>query len=458
MKQNLNLNIQLTQRQELRLSQELIQSIELLQLNQMELKTFINEELLKNPTLEIEYKDQAQSIEEAVDGSQDQDEYLKELQKYGYSENSTVQYDAENEYDFLDYTSAEVSLDEILLEQLKIEFLEEKQYKIGKYLISQLDKDGFLTISIDSISKDLQEEKEIILTVLEIIQSFEPLGIGARNLEECLLIQAKKYDDELLNCIIKNSLEDIGTNRLNKIAKDCKMSMDEVLERIEIIKTFNPRPAVSFYQGEITSFIVPEARIERIDDDYQITMLNDDLPNLFISDDYINLYKEGPSETKEYLKKNISAAQWIIDSIKQRQETIRSIIEEIVKNQKDFFANGPRFLRPMSQKEMATLIDVHESTVSRAISDKYIETPQGILELSYFFSQSIKNSNGEEMSSIAIQTILQEIINKENKSSPLSDEGIRLELEDRGIKISRRTVAKYRDELEIPNSLGRKEF
>lgn len=458
MKQNLNLNIQLTQRQELRLSQELIQSIELLQLNQMELRSFIQEELTKNPTLEIEYKDSSESLEEALDESQDQDEYLQELESYGYSNRSTVQYQSEEEYSFLDYATVETSLDEILLEQLKTEDLEDIQDDIGEYLISLLDKNGFLSRTLEEITEDIPLPAEELLEVLEIIQTFEPSGIGARNLEECLLIQAKEYQDPLLNDMIENHLEDIGANRLNKIAKDCKISMDEVVKKVEIIKSFNPKPAASYYQGEITSFIVPEARVEKVEEEYQITMLNDDLPSLFISEDYINMYKESSDETKGYLNKNISAAQWIIDSIRQRQETIKKIIEEIVKNQKKFFEEGPKRLRPMSQKEMADLVDVHESTVSRAISDKYIETPQGVLELSFFFGQTIAKSNGEEFSSTAIKSFLQEIVDQEDKSSPLSDEALRVELKAHGIKISRRTVAKYRDELEIPNSLGRKEF
>lgn len=454
------MNIELKQKQNLQLNQQLVQSIQMLQLNKLELLDYIDKQVLENPVLEIEYTDQHESLERDREDFIDHKEYMRKIENHGYEDYSVHHNDRSEDYAYLNFAYEDKNLYMDLNEQLFTRRLSKKEYQIGEMIIENIDHRGFFIESLQFIANQTSSSISFVEDVLKIIQSFDPIGIGARDVTECLLIQAKDRDDPLLMKIITEHLDDIASNQLNRIKEKLKVPMDLILKKIEIIKSLNPKPGASYFQGETTKYIIPDARIEKHYERYKVTMLNDFIPNLYISPQYLQLVKNdgGDKETKYYVNRKMSSAQWLINSIAQRQETIHKILDEIVKTQFEFFEKGVKYLKPLRQKDMADMINVHESTISRATTNKYVETPQGIFELKYFFSSAINTDFGEEISAKAIKANIQDIVTQENKKKPLSDEKIRLELEELGYIISRRTVAKYRTELNIPASSKRKEF
>lgn len=458
----LGYNLALEQVQKLIMTPELRQAIQLLQFNSQELNEYLKERIEENPMLdpvndELEYEniDNYSSEKDEIDWK----EYIGKYDDVGYmpqKDKNAKEYNYEN---FIGYS---LSLRENLLFQLNVSVVNEEDLRIGEIIIENIDKNGYLISDINQIAMDLNVEVQKVENVLSIIQTFDPVGIGSRNLEECLLIQINNDKSRNPNAdkIIKKYLKDLANNRLSKIAKELNIELKEVQEIYDYIKTLEPKPGRCFSDNsDNVKYIIPDATIEFVDGEY-IILLNDvTAPRLNINKFYREmLRKENESEATEFLNEKLNSALWIIRSIEQRRMTIYNVVKSILKFQMNFFEIGEKGLKPLTLKEVAEDINMHESTVSRATNGKYVQTPRGLYELKYFFCSGISTNQGEDISSTSIKAIIKEIIEGEDPSKPYSDQKISNILKRRGINISRRTVAKYRDELKISSSSVRKRY
>ncbi len=457
----LGYDLTLEQVQKLVMTPELRQAIELLQFTSLELNEYLEQQIEENPLLELN------SIPEDHENI---DDYAKEKDEIDWkefidkSENTSYRPERNRnikEYNYENFITYSPSLKDNLLFQLNVLDISNKDKKIGEILIEYIDENGYLITTTEQISSYLEIDINRVEKVLSLIQKFEPLGVGARDLRECLLIQIKRDKDKNPNVekVIENHLEDIARNRLSKISRELDIDIIEIQNICDYIKTLEPKPGRAFSgSGDQVKYIVPDATIEYIDGEY-IILLNDITgPRININSFYkdMMIQNKDPNAT-EYLTGKLNSAMWIIRSIEQRRMTIYKVIESILKFQKDFFEMGEKGLKPLTLKEIAEDIDMHESTVSRATNGKYVQTPRGIFELKFFFSSGLTTNQGD-MSSTSIKSMLKDIVENENPKAPLSDQKIADILKNKGISISRRTVAKYRDELEIPASNLRKRY
>lgn len=287
------------------------------------------------------------------------------------------------------------------------------------------------------------------------------MGVGARSLKECLKIQAEKRGilDKNLQDIIEKYLEDIAENRYNKIAKDLNITIQEAQAYGDRVKAFEPKPSRGFYTGDETEYVIPDAYIKQIEDELYIIMNDNFIPKLSINNLYKNILNDSQDDdAKKYVKEKINGATFLIKSIDMRRNTIYKVIEQIVNIQRDYFLNKDSYLKPMTLKDISERINMHESTISRAIKEKYINTDRGIIKIKDLFTTSVSNNNEEDLSTVKIKSYIKDIIDKEDKSKPISDQDICNILKNEGMGISRRTVAKYRDELGIKSSSKRKRF
>ena len=453
----LGYSLNLEQSQKLIMTPQLRQAIELLQFNSIELNEYLAKELENNPVLEIENTNSELETPMENDSKDiDIQEYLEKYDDISYKQE--IDRNVE-EYNYESFVSDEPDLSEYLISQLLLLDIDHRQYEICVFLIQNIDSNGYIRQDLNEIASYLNLDIEIIEDCLSIIQKFEPIGIGARDLKECLLLQIKDRDDEILNRLIEDHLEDIANNRTSKIAKDLNLECKDIQTYCDIIKSLNPKPGSSFSEkDEPTNYIIPDAVVEKIGDEFIISVNDYTGPRLNISSFYKNLIKGNSDEkTLDYLQKKFNSALWIISSIEQRRQTIYNVVESILKFQMDFFEKGEKHLNPLTLKEVAEDIDMHESTVSRSTNGKYVQTPQGVFELKYFFATKLSSFDGYT-SSTTVKSTIKEIVDKEDRKKPYSDQKISEILASRGTKVSRRTVAKYRDELEIPSSKLRKRF
>lgn len=463
----LSYNLTLEQSQKLIMTPELRQAIQLLQYNSLELNEYINKEIEENPLLELDNTntDVASVDTEDIpkDKTKEQEidwkEYLEKYDDYSYR----PQVDRnQKEYTYESFTSYDLTLREQLISQLTLVSLNANEFKIGEYIIQSLDENGYLSSTLEDISIQIKASVSEIENVLNVVQTFEPSGVGARNLIECLLIQinAQNIKNHLIKVIINEHLDDLAHNRLSKIAKEENVNLLEVQRACDFIRTLEPKPGRSFDGNyEDIKYILPDATIKFIDGEYIIQVNDVTGPKLNINNFYKNLIKDGSDkETTEYLSDKLNSAMWIIRSIEQRRQTIYKVVESILKFQLDFFKEGDKSLVPLTLKDVATDIDMHESTISRATNSKYVQTPRGLFELKYFFSTGLVSSSGEDISATSIKSMLKDIIESEDIKKPYSDQKIADILKNKGNSISRRTVAKYRDELEIPSSTMRRRY
>lgn len=453
---NIGYNLNLKQKQKLSMTPQLQQAIKILQFNSLELNDYINKQIEENPLLEME------SIEEDREEEIDWKEYIKKHDDIG----SKPQISKNNEKaTFESFVSYSQSLTEYLIEQLGILHLDKELKFISTYLIESLDNNGYLHITLSEVSSLLKVDIEATKTALEVVQSLEPLGIGATDLRDCLLLQVKDIElKKEVKAIIQDHLEDLALNKLTKISKDLNLDILKVQQAIDYIKTLEPKPGRSFSDDSIqrVNYITPDANIEIIDGEYKVIINESSSPRLNINSFYKNLIakesdNKADNEATTFLTENLNSATWIIRSIEQRKNTLKKVIESIMKFQMDFLVDGPRSLKPLTLKMIADNIDMHESTISRSTNDKYVKTPRGIFELKYFFTTGLNSSKGE-ISSTSIKSMIGEIIETEDLTKPYSDQKISDLLKQKGTIISRRTVAKYRDELQIPSSTLRKRF
>lgn len=454
---NMNFGLNLTQEQKLIMTQEMQLSVKLLQMSSFELQEYIEKEIQENPVLD----EKAISTDSGEKKELDYKELVKyfEFDNYGYHGYEKSDEDEVSPFNFI---SEKKSLKEYLKEQIRD--LNEKDYikSICLYLIENIDERGYLAIEYKEISEELKISQILTEYCVKIIQSLEPSGIGARNLNECLKIQLDKkgIDDENISRIIDEHLELLAENKYNNIAKLLQIDVKIAQEYGDIIKSLQPKPSRGFFTGEEVKYIAPDAYIKKIDNEYFIIM-NDNLsPRLTINEIYKEIIKnEDDKNAVDYVKEKMNSAMFLIKSIQHRKSTIYRVLEKILEKQRDYFDFGDEYLKPMTLKEIAEELEMHESTISRAIRDKYIYTNKGTIKIKDLFTTAISSSsNGEDISVKIIKKAIKELIDKEDKEKPLSDQVICDLLNKEGMNISRRTVAKYREELGIKSSKGRKRF
>lgn len=467
--------LSLSQTQKLIMTPELRQAIQILQFNNVELMEYLNNQLEANPFLEVLDKKRESSTRDDNDkvdtysessSKKEEIDWKEVIEKY--DDISYKSYANTNDYDdsrqsFESYVSKKISLKEHLMLQLGMSVRTDKERKIGEFLIESLDQKGYLSSSIQDISMQINENTIDIEKSLHLIQGFDPVGVGARNLSECLMIQLKEkgIQDRNAYIIVERYLDDIASNKMQKISKELHIPVQRVQSICDIIKMLEPKPARGFIvDSDNIRYIVPDVTIEKIDDEYIILVNDSNFPVLSISSYYKRMADDiNDKEANKFLTDKLNSSMWLIRSIEQRRATLYKVVESILKFQRDFFDYGNGQLKPLVLKDVAEDISVHESTVSRATNGKYVQTPRGLFELKYFFTSSVSDDNGGEgVSSTSVKSKIKELIDGENPQKPLSDQKIADILESKGINISRRTVAKYRDEMMISASSIRRRF
>jgi RNA polymerase sigma-54 factor len=471
----------------MKLAPQMIQSIEILQLPMLALIEHIQQELEQNPVLEevVDPKKEDQTTEHEEDdvsaGNESDNSNAEsdaELDKLGeiaedwrdyYSQTnvrrSSYVEEQDKKHDALENTASKsISMEEYLMGQLHLADVPDSLRPACEQIIFNLDSNGYLSTPLEELIKitELPLTIKQVKDALKIVQALEPPGIGARDLKECLLLQLDKRDPdyEITRELIANYLDDIQAKRYLQIAKKFAIDIDTVKKLIAFIRTLNPNP-ISIFSEEHVPYIIPEVKVESIDDKYEVILLeNNNFPQLHISSFYRKIISEKNSDpsTKQYIKKKIESARWLIDAIEQRRNTLYKVAVKIVEMQKKFLDEGIFHLRTLKMQEVADDVGIHVSTVSRAIAHKYMQTPQGIFEMKFFFTGGFKSTDGTMESWEAIRQKLSDIIAKEDKSTPLSDEEIAETLKTSGVDIARRTVTKYRKNMKIPSSRQRKEF
>lgn len=455
----LDFGLQMVQEQKLIMTQELQLSVKILQLTSYELYEYIEEQLIENPMLEYEEKtvdeNEEKIIEEKIkDENLEYDLIDHMIENSVFDEDSY--YNGEEEVSPFNFVSKEISLWDFLKEQLNLTPISKSARRIGEYIIDNINENGYLLVDINDICVKNGCDEIEAENAVELIQTFEPAGICARNINECLILQlrSKGICDNILENIINKSLTDVGENRIAKVAKDNGITEKSANEYIRIIKKLDPKPGIRFC-SETTRYIVPDVFIEKIDGKYIVSVNEDGIPQLKVNKTYKTLLNDRNSLEYKFVKDRLQSAMWIIKSIEQRLQTIKKVVEAIVTYQMDFFEKDTD-LRPLTLKQIASDIEMHESTVSRAVNGKYAQTPKGVFELKNFFMRGVQNKTGEDIPTLKIKNRIREIISKENLKKPYSDAQISEMLDVECMNISRRTVAKYREELNIPSSSKRK--
>lgn len=468
----LGYDLTIEQTQKLTMTPELIQAIQILQFNTQELDSFVQDELMQNPVLEYDSMEGKKDIEvsktEAMDKkeAEESDFDLREkIKEAEYDDISYKQWEYSKDNDqtsFEQFVSKEETLEDSLLLQLTFSKLKGQQLKIGRYLVEAIDDNGYLTADLDKVAKCFQVDRSVIEKVLDVIQTFEPVGVGARCLKECLIIQlaAKGLLEDSIEYIILHHLEDLGENKLNKVAKATGLTVPQVQMIADLIRTLEPKPGRQFSSGENVRYVVPDVTVEKIDGEYHVITNDGALPRLMVSPYYVSLAKQAPNdeELSKYLTDKYNSALWLIRSIEQRKQTIYQVAQAVVDYQKEFLDKGTKYMKTLTLKQVAEALDIHESTVSRSINGKYMQTPRGVFEIKYFFSSGITGNDGEGMSSNSIKSFIKEIIDGEDPKKPYSDQEMVEILGKKGIEISRRTVAKYRESMNILSSSKRRRY
>ena len=471
-------------RQHLKLTQQLVltpqlqQAIKLLQLNRIELEQVIQQEVEQNPVLEqeiIEPKtvslDEAGASFEAENGlnlaseSPLGPEAVKDFDWEAYFQDTGSSYPsfAFEQKEALDYERRLTRTEDLvshLLWQLYLSDLPEEDRKIGEYIIGNLDERGFLTVLPGEIAADLGVDEERVLRVLKRIQFFDPVGVAARDLKECLLIQLEHLGlkDSLAAKIVKDHLHLLERNNIAQLAKVLKVSPEEVEAAIEVIRGLEPRPARNFSDTE-PQYIEPDVTVFKEGGEWVVRLIDEGYSRLRISPYYRKLLQDEstPLSVKQYIKKKLQAATWFIKSLEQRNRTLLKVSESIMRFQRDFLEKGITALKPLVLRDVALDVQLHESTVSRVTTGKYIDTPHGIFELKFFFSSGYRSSTGDEIAAESVKQYIKEIIASEDPKKPYSDQKIADLLKEKyNIKIARRTVAKYRDQMGILPASRRK--
>ena len=496
MKQGLQLKFS----QQLTMTPQLQQAIKLLQLSTLELSQEITEQLYSNPLLEEITEDQdaenqlkktnsektltetsnltAEELEEPLKNTEplsqetDQNDWDSDFDNYSVQTQDIARINNNDgnirgEINLEQVHQVTQSLKDHLLWQLNLTNLNARDLSIAEMLTYSLDDNGLLTQNLSEIFEDLDENnneyESEILTVLTRLQQFDPPGVYARDLKECLLIQLNQLSQDTpflkqAKILVLQFLEDIGKLNTDKLLKKTQLSLDELRGAISLVRSMNPYPG-EFLQENDTEYITPDAYVIKTSDKWRAIINDDHNPRLRINETYKNLIRQSDnSKENQYLKDSLTEAKWFIKSLESRNETLLKVVNCIIELQEDFFEHGPVSMKPMILSDISEKLDLHESTISRVTTSKYLATPRGIYELKYFFSSHVATATGGECSSTAVSAILKELINAEVPHKPLSDNKLTELLKEQGINIARRTVAKYREGLGIPSSSDRKRF
>ena len=461
----LGFDLTIEQSQKLVMTPELIQAIQILQFNTQELDAFVQEQLLVNPVLEQDQSEPANPEAETSEKEREKLDWKEFIRNGSYDDISYRGYrdkDEERPDSFERYVTNEVTLPEHLMFQYQFATVDKGCRRVGKYIIESLDENGYMTSSVEEISRATGVREEKVGEALDIIHGFDPAGVGARDLSECLQLQlaARKELTPQMEEIITHHLEDIANNRLSAVARDTGMTVLQVQEAADVIRTLEPKPGRQFASQMETKYVIPDVIVEKIDNEYVVIINESSTPHLTISYYYKGLLgkAEKDQQLADYLSERVSSANWLIKSIEQRKQTIYNVVSAVVKYQKDFFDLGSKHLRTLTLKDIAEELGIHESTVSRSISGKYLQCPRGVYEIKYFFSAGVSDQVGEGVSSNSIKEFIKEIVEGEDRHKPYSDQAMVSILKGKGFNISRRTVAKYRDELGILSSSKRKRY
>ena len=463
------------QRQTMLLAPQLRQSLELLQVPMMELRSLVQQELERNPTLEEKPEDNQQveiEPDEATQAKADEAEFQDEFKKLSEMDDEWREYfrqtqaarpfssdDAAKREFLMNSLTRPESLQEHLLHQLHLSGLPEHEQKIGDMIVGSINDDGFLTTPPEELAEAGGYTAEEIEHVLATIREFDPIGVAARDLADCLLLQLARLGkaDSLAATIVRSHLTELGGKKFDAIARALHVTSEAIHEAGRLIATLEPKPGRRFNSEEPT-YVSPEVMIQKVRDEYVVMMDHEHLPHLSISKHYRQLMEDPATsrEVKSYIREKVRAGAFLIKSIQQRQSTISRIATEIVRVQHDFFEHGVSGLKPLVMAHIAGIIGVHETTVSRAISGKYMLTPRGLFEMKYFFTPGYQTADGQNVSNKVIKDAIAQMIAAEDSAHPLSDQVIVAMLKEKGMTVARRTIAKYRDELKILPSHLRK--
>ncbi|HYA13992.1 MAG TPA: RNA polymerase factor sigma-54 [Syntrophales bacterium] len=482
LKQNLKLTQQLV------MTPQLQQAIKLLQLSRLEMTELISQEMEENPLLEEVVSEEYPENEALPEGDIVEIADREETKTIERTEEITGEGDGKEEFDWNSYLEdygptgvrydrkddeapswdnmlmVKPSLTDHLMWQLKLSRFTDTEMKVGEQIIGNLDSNGYLAASTEEIAVQEGVDEGFVEGVLKKIQEFDPPGIAARDIKECLLIQAKILGvlTPLIEMLIKEHLKDLETKNYTNISKKLKVPLAEILQAVVVISSMDPKPG-SVYSEERVETITPDVYVFKAGDEYKIILNDDGLPKLRISNFYkeimgdIGMYPDAEN-SKKYIRERMQSATWLIKSIQQRQRTIYKVTESIVKLQRDFFDKGINYLRPLVLRDIADDVEMHESTISRVVTNKYMHTPRGIYELKYFFSSRIQKTSGDAVASKSVKEEIKKIVSAEDPKKPYSDSDIVDLLKRSGISIARRTVAKYREMMGVLPSSRRKKY
>ena len=349
-----------------------------------------------------------------------------------------------------------------MMSQLRLITDDEQDLEIGEYIVGSLDDSGYLTCPLKEVADTFGVTEERAEAVLKIIQTFEPPGVGARNLKECLLIQLAARDllDTIAARIVESHFEEFKQKKYLDITKKLKISLKEIQEQAKVIGTLNPKPGLDII-AEDPKYVIPDLIVERVGEKYVVFLNDRNIPRLRISQSYRNELQRNPhisNETKDFIQGRLKNAKWLIQTIEQRRRTMIKVMESIVEEQRAFFDHGAAHMRPLTLQHVASKISMHESTVSRVTTNKYVQTPRGVYELKFFFGSALGTQNGDEVSAKSAKIRIREIIEGEDDKKPLSDQKIADILKNDGLIIARRTVAKYREQLGVLPARHRKQY
>jgi RNA polymerase sigma-54 factor len=461
--------------QKLILTPSLQQAIKLLPMSTLELKDLLNNEMVENPMLEEQPLEEQQAAETQTTEEKPAEDKPEPQRGDNWD-------DADYQYFFGEYlddgyrprTPSEVkelppientlsstsSLSDHLSWQLSLQTEDDLIREIGEAVIGNLDDDGYLVASIDEMAGMGPWPVEDVERVLKMVQGFDPIGVAARDLQESLLLQLRHLglENTPAEKIVTEHLRALQNHQIPEISRKLGLSIDDLKEHIEIIRHLDPKPGSRFNPSQ-SQYVTPDVYVEKIDDEYVVWLNEDGLPQMRISPTYRRLLDKGTEhgeETRAYVRDKFNAARWLIKSVQQRQNTIYKVARSIVNFQREFLDHGIEHLRPLVLRDVANDIGMHESTVSRVVTNKYMHTPQGVFEMKFFFHSGISSSYGESVSSVTIKQRIKKIIESEDQRKPLSDSKIVSILQREGLVLARRTIAKYREELKIPTSNQRK--
>jgi RNA polymerase sigma-54 factor len=453
----------------------------MLQLPILELRSLIQQELEKNPTLE-ERPSNGERIEvEPGDGGKADNEKDTEMdfkedfetlaklddewRSYFFQDLAGGPYtheDAEKRQFLLDSLPHRESLQEHLIAQLNLAGLSENDRQIGELIVGSINDDGYLTMDIAELSRTAALDHDHVTDVLAIIQEFDPTGVGAHDLRECLMLQLHRLgreEDSLEYQIVDRYLEKLAGRKFHDIARALKVSHDEIKHAVDFVSSLDPKPGHAF-SADVATYVYPEVLVQKVDGEYVVMLDDDQLPRLRISKHYRRLMDDPSTsaEVKDYILRRVRSGVFLIRSIQQRQQTLLKIAREIVRVQESFLDNGLADFRPLTMSQVADVVGVHETTVSRAVAGKYMRTPIGLFEMKYFFSHGLKTASGQDISNRTVRDRIAQLVAAEAPDNPLTDHELVAKLEEEGVKIARRTVAKYRLVLHIPPSHMRKSY